>query len=262
MSKILETYGTALFVLVLMAILISFAGPLGLKIKEYTLDRTNNIHEIGRDVMNDENSSMDTIYACLYTDGELILSSNEITPNKEVLNNYGTIDLTKTDYDQTFPWIELGFNGNKTIKTVNIINKIKPKTCIRMFYNCNNLTQIKNLQNLDTSTCVNMTGMFGCTNSLNLTDLSSFDTSNVVSMQNMFCGSPFKSNDWITNEFLNTIKNWDVSNVKTMGNMFFGDKNLTDASILLQWKNNGTGLNEQLNTKSMFNMTNCKNPFE
>ena len=53
MSKILETYGTALFVLVLMAILISFAGPLGLKIKEYTLDRTNNIHEIGRDVMND-----------------------------------------------------------------------------------------------------------------------------------------------------------------------------------------------------------------
>ena len=189
MSKILETYGTALFVLVLMAILISFAGPFGLKLKEYTLDRTNNIHEIGRDVMNDENSSINTIYACLYTDGELILSASEITPNKEVLNNYGAIDLTKTDYAQTFPWVELGFKGNNTIKTVNIIDKIKPKTCVRMFYNCNNLTQIKNLQNLDTSTCVNMTGMFGCTNSLNLTDLSSFDTSNVVSMQNMFCGS-------------------------------------------------------------------------
>ena len=71
-----------------------------------------------------------------------------------------------------------------------------------------------------------------------------------------------KPNNWVTNEFLNTIKNWNVSNVKTMENMFFGDKNLTDASILLQWKNNGTGLNEQLNTKSMFNMTNCKNPFE
>lgn len=128
MSKILETYGTALFVLVLMVILISFAGPLGLKIKEYTLDRTNNIHEIGRDVMNDENSSMDTIYACLYTDGELILSSNEITPNKEVLNNYGTIDLTKTDYNQTFPWVELVFNSNKTIKTVNIIIELLPLT--------------------------------------------------------------------------------------------------------------------------------------
>ena len=189
MSKILETYGTALFVLVLMAILISFAGPLGLKLKEYTLDRTNNIHEIGRDVMNDENSSINTIYACLYTDGELILSASEITPNKEVLNNYGAIDLTKTDYAQTFPWVELGFKGNNTIKTVNIIDEIKPKTCIRMFYNCNNLIQIKNLQNLDTSVCVNMTGMFGCTNSLNLTDLSSFDTSNIVSMQNMFCGS-------------------------------------------------------------------------
>lgn len=81
MSKILETYGTALFVLVIMVILISFAGPLGLKIKEYTLDRTNNIHEIGRDVMNDENSSMDTIYACLYTDGELILSWVELVFN-------------------------------------------------------------------------------------------------------------------------------------------------------------------------------------
>lgn len=128
MSKILETYGTALFVLVLMAILISFAGPFGLKLKEYTLDRTNNIHEIGRDVMNDENSSINTIYACLYTDGELILSSNEITPNKEVLNNYGTIDLTKTDYNQTFPWVELVFNSNKTIKTVNIIIELLPLT--------------------------------------------------------------------------------------------------------------------------------------
>lgn len=262
MSKFMETYGTALFVLVLMAILISFAGPLGLKLKEYTLDRTNNIHEIGRDVMNDGNSSMDTIYACLYTDGELILSSNEITPNKEVLNNYGTIDLTKTDYDQTFPWVELGFKGNNTIKTVNIIDEIKPKTCIRMFYNCNNLIQIKNLQNLDTSACVNMSGMFGCTNSLILTDLSCFDTSNVVSMQNMFCGSFSKPNNWVTNDLLNTLKNWNVSNVKTMENMFFNDKGLTDASILLQWKNNGSGLNEQLNTKSMFNMTNCKNPFE
>ena len=41
MSKFLETYGVAIFVLILMAILIAFASPFGLKLKEYTLEKSN-----------------------------------------------------------------------------------------------------------------------------------------------------------------------------------------------------------------------------
>ena len=47
MSKFLETYGVAIFVLVLMAILIAFAGPLGLKIKNATTDKVSQTEQIG-----------------------------------------------------------------------------------------------------------------------------------------------------------------------------------------------------------------------
>ena len=49
MSKFLETYGVAIFTLVLIAILIAFAGPLGLKIKEYTLEKAKQTEQIGSD---------------------------------------------------------------------------------------------------------------------------------------------------------------------------------------------------------------------
>lgn len=57
MSNFLETYGKAIFVLVLMAILIAFAGPIGLKIKEYTLEKAEQTEQIGNDeIQNSVNS--------------------------------------------------------------------------------------------------------------------------------------------------------------------------------------------------------------
>lgn len=49
MSNFLEQYGKALFTLVLVAILIAFAGPLGIKIKNLTTHKVPNANKSGRD---------------------------------------------------------------------------------------------------------------------------------------------------------------------------------------------------------------------
>ena len=131
MSNFLEQYGKALFVLVLIAILIAFASPLGIKIKEYTLARVDNLKQISDDLIsgkprvdpNEPKEAMDYVYACLYNDGELVLSANEINPTKEILNNYGKSNVYKIKWD----------NNCQKVKSVNILTPIKPKSCQNWF---------------------------------------------------------------------------------------------------------------------------------
>ena len=143
MSKFLETYGVALFTLVLVAILIAFAGPLGLKIKNAVLEKTATINELGNDEITNADTQIiqptDSIYACLYTDGELILSSSEIVPEKTVDTNFGLVLLSEQN-----PPSWTSFSGDTKIKIVNFKDKIKLTTCYRMFYSCRNLKEIKN----------------------------------------------------------------------------------------------------------------------
>ncbi len=51
-----------------------------------------------------------------------------------------------------------------------------------------NLTEINNIENLDTSYVTNMSGLFGYSGSLVNLDVSHFDTSNVTNMSSMFSG--------------------------------------------------------------------------
>ena len=87
-----------------------------------------------------------------------------------------------------------------------------------------NLTEINNLQNLDTSYVTNMSDMFSWMSSLTELDLSSFDTSNVTDMSYMFCmanGSALTT--------LN-LSSFDTSNVTDMSYMF-RDTNLTTLDL-------------------------------
>ena len=57
MSKFLEEYGKAIFTLVIIAILIAFAGPLGRKIKNATTEKVCQTNQIGKDeIQNSINS--------------------------------------------------------------------------------------------------------------------------------------------------------------------------------------------------------------
>ena len=92
-----------------------------------------------------------------------------------------------------------------------------------MFYGCENLTTINNIEQWDTSNVTNMNQMFeGCRNLTSL-DLSSFITSNVTDMESMFrsCHNL---------ETLN-ISNFDMSRVENTDNMLVDCNNLRELRL-------------------------------
>ena len=95
--------------------------------------------------------------------------------------------------------------------------------CSWLFGMFANLTEINNLQNLDTSYVTNMSEMFAYMYSLTELDLSHFDTSNVTDMSYMF-----RNVESLTN--LN-LSSFDTSNVTNMSEMFSGMSSLTELDL-------------------------------
>ena len=77
-----------------------------------------------------------------------------------------------------------------------------------------NLTEINNIENLDTSYVTNMSGMFSYMESLTILDLSHFDTSNVLDMSYMFA--------YMSSLTTLDLSSFDTSNVTNMSGMFGG----------------------------------------
>ena len=187
MNNFMETYGKAIFVLVLMAILIAFASPLGIKIKEYTIARVNETDKIGNDDINKTNGkitrpeepteAVDKIYCIYYSDGELVISQNKIKPE-----NGRTVD-TQGFYNRPT-------ECTKYMKTVKLEGAIKPKSCEKWFCGdwpgCQNLTEIKNIENLYTSECTTLAQMFLYDTNLKYINLTYFDIPTNISTYNMF----------------------------------------------------------------------------
>lgn len=240
MKGFLETYGVAIFTLVLMAILIAMAGPFGVRIKEYMLEKANYTNQIGSEEIgkatNNEDKSdddadvaaMNELYACLYTNGELAISATPIdnSARTDVDTDYGKFELKNfnpdvdPDENPYVPW----FIDSEKVTTVNILNQIKPTTCTAWFMACSNLTEINNMENLNTSACTEMVGMFNGCSSLTSLDVGNWDTSACTDMSHMFerC-SALTSLD---------ASNWNTSACTNMASMFRRCKSLTslDAS--------------------------------
>ncbi len=92
-----------------------------------------------------------------------------------------------------------------------------------LFYEFSKLTEIENLNLLDTSNVTNMAGMFYYCDKLTSLDVSKFDTSNVTNMSHMFsvC-SGLTSLD---------VSKFDTSNVTDMRSMFSNCTNLTSLDL-------------------------------
>ena len=99
----------------------------------------------------------------------------------------------------------------------------RPTSCNMWFYNCNNLTKIEGIENLNTVNVTGMYGMFyGCSGLTSL-NLSKFNTQNVTSMSNMFSGcSALTSLD---------LSKFDTQNVTEMNGMFDGCSGLTSLDL-------------------------------
>ena len=191
MNQCIEQYGIAVFTLVLVAILIVFASPLGMKIKNATTNKVSQTEQIGKDEISEavEKSddsetgetvrpaepaeAVDQIYCIYYDDGEMTISQNEIEPEAG-----GTV-VKKGFYSRPY-------NCTTEMTTVRFVGAVKPKTCVVWFLNCYYLKEIKNIENLYTNECTNMSCMFYNCASLTSLDLSNFDVSKVTNMKDMF----------------------------------------------------------------------------
>ena len=99
----------------------------------------------------------------------------------------------------------------------------RPTSTESWFSEFSSLTEIKDLQYLNTSQVVNMRWMFSHCSSLTSLDVSKFDTSNVTDMESMFDGcSSLMSLD---------VSKFNTSNVQNMQWMFGGCKSLTSLDV-------------------------------
>ena len=90
----------------------------------------------------------------------------------------------------------------------------RPTSCYCWFSGCNNLTEIKGIEYLNTENVTNMSYMFSSCKALTSLDLSNFNTEKVTDMQGMFkeCSNLTSLN----------LSNFNTENVTDMNGMFYG----------------------------------------
>ena len=159
----------------------------------------------------DKQTEATDIYVTLYTDGTLAFNTTgALQEGKTVKKEYGNIANISFDSASKNPWYADG--NNTAVLTVEIEERIVPVDTMRWFVACSNLTEIKNIENLDTSLVTNMNRMFHNCNSITSIDVSNFETKNVTNMGNMFYACvKLTSID---------VSNFDTSNVTNMEWMF------------------------------------------
>ncbi len=191
------------------------------------------------------------VFAQLYkneADGsEMLVLTNTNSYRESGLTYETSYDITNEYFNANSeklpPWIDTSAGLNETIKTVKIINEIKPKYTSLMFMGLSALENIYGIENLNTKDTVDMSYMFYYCTSLNSLNLSNFDTSNVISMEAMFAGCNSLNN-------LN-LNNFNTSNVTSMVLMFGDCTSLTELDL------NSFNTSKVIIMDGMF--SNCKN---
>ena len=187
-------------------------------------------------------------YVILYEDGELVISKEHTILPKPIYKDF-------TEFEDTYiPWRCESYY--EKIKSVRILNKIKPFTVYGWFYHCKNLTTLLDFQNLDVSDCEDFSYLFRyCKSLTDIASLSNWNVSNGKDFSSMFefCKSlqDLKGlQNWnVSNgtdfsymfsycEFLQDLKglqNWDISNGINFSRIFFGCKGLIVSTALEDW---------------------------
>ena len=154
--------------------------------------------------------AVDQVWCYLDKNYELVISQDKIDAPADAVITEMQLDIpSNIIYHGEGSYTSYAHN----IKTVRLEGIIKPKNCKWWLQNLTGLTQIKNIENLITSECSNMSMMFDGCYSLTNVDVSGFDTSKVTDMSKMFshCNSLISID----------LRKWDTTNVTTMANMFY-----------------------------------------
>ena len=155
------------------------------------------------------------------SDGSLNFCYDEARTNRSN-NGYQTFSLN-SGYNSP-AWSSIASKVKELYFFYNFANYY-PKSTYRWAHNMTNLTSIKNITYLNTSSVTVMEGMFQyCTGLTSIyLNLDNFKTTNVTTMRNMFNGC--------SNLTTLNISKFDTSKVTDMGRMFQGCKNLTNLYV-------------------------------
>ena len=177
------------------------------------------------------------------------------------LSSWDTSSLTTLggDYTDTYP-----FYNMTNLQSINLTgwNISKVTKLNNLFYECNSLSEIKGIENFDTSNIITAYNMFYDCKSLTTLDLSNWNTSNFTNINYMFadCSSltSLDLSNWNTSNLtkLNSIfsyctslseikgiENFDTSNISTMERTFYECKSLTTLDLSNWNTSNLTNIN-------------------
>ena len=226
----------------------------------YFVDKNGNVTK------SDKTEVISGVFAIIYNDGTMAFNTTGNTiEGKTVLYKTGDISQTKFETRDDVPWKE----HLTTITTVTFEEEVKPMYTTRWFNKCENFTQIKEIQNLNTQSVKDMFCMFSNCSKLTTLDGRNFETKNVTDMKSMFynCNkltsldvSNFDTTN-VTNMYcmfyncnqLTTldVRNFDTSNVTDMSYMFSNCANLKNLNL------NSFNTSKVTNMKAMFQQ--CQN---
>ena len=122
----------------------------------------------------------------------------------------------------SMPWHELAGNFTKVIFEKSY-SDYKPYLLRYMFKDCDQLTEISGLENLNTSEVVDMCEMFYGCSSLKELDLSGFNTANISNMYQMF----YNCNSLTSLD----VSHFNTENVQNMSYAFYYCSNLKELDV-------------------------------
>ena len=165
-------------------------------------------------------SFMENLYAILYSDGELVFQWNDKpAEGRDAVKVYVTDRAGYSDNRAAQNNFRAWYNEAAQINTVTFAKRIQPDDIAQWFQDCDSLTQINNLEKLDTSLVKDMSNLFAGCESLTEVNLRTFDTANVTNMESMFEGcESIRELD---------LRSFNTANVKYMESMFSGCEELT-----------------------------------
>ena len=142
-------------------------------------------------------------------------ATGTLTFSRGLSKPVGAYDLNEGDVQPA--WSNQSAKINKVVFDASFANA-RPTSCYMWFYSCENLTQIEDIENLNTQNVTDMSYMFYSCERLTSLDVSNFNTQNVTDMSYMFC--------WC--EGLNSLdlSKFDTQNVEYMNYMFWSSSAL------------------------------------
>ena len=166
----------------------------------------------------------DSIVGILFEDGTYVIKT-QAAPIEDYTAQHGQVVETYADIKHDFG--PLGRTRKDEIKKIIVDTDIKPEgednTAFTWFSNHENLTEIENIDRVDTSGITNMQNAFANDKKLTELDLNSWDVSGVTDLKLAFaeCAALKKLN----------IGGWDTSSVKTLEAAFADCSSLTVLNI-------------------------------